>query len=328
LSCPEGARLEAPPQFSHSLLTRRGFSRTMPEETKSIMNRRIFLKTSILLGSSFLALAASARAQQDFSKVEIKATQVSKNIYMLEGAGGNIGVSAGPEGILIVDDQFAPLAPKIEAALKQLNPGKLKFVLNTHHHGDHTGGNPHFGREAHIIAHTNVRKRLRKGPGESQPGLPIITFDDSLSVHFNGEEIKMLHVGPGHTDGDSIVHFTGANVVHMGDSFFSGRFPNIDLAGGGDVRGFIRNVEEGLKKIPADAKIIPGHGPLSTLKEMREFHAMLVETSGVVEKAVAAGKTLDQIQAEGLPEKWKGWAAPMINASRWLEILYRGLTRK
>ncbi|MBI2947234.1 MAG: MBL fold metallo-hydrolase [Verrucomicrobia bacterium] len=286
------------------------------------------MKNSFLIGSVLLALAASVRGQQDFSKVEIKATHVAKNIYMLEGAGGNIGVSVGPEGILIVDDQFAPLAQKIEAALKQLNPGKLKFVLNTHYHGDHTGGNAHFGREAHIIAHTNVRKRLRKGPSESQPGLPIITFDDSLSVHFNNDEIKVLHVGPGHTDSDSIIHFTGANVVHMGDSFFSGRFPNIDLAGGGDVRGFIRNVEEAMKKIPADAKIIPGHGPLSTLKEMQEFHAMLVETSGIVEKAIAAGKTLDQIKAEGLPDKWKSWAAPMINTSRWLEILHRGLSKK
>ncbi|MBM3837931.1 MAG: MBL fold metallo-hydrolase [Verrucomicrobia bacterium] len=286
------------------------------------------MKTSFLSLGIFLALSIGAPAQQDFSKVEIKATQVAKNIYMLEGAGGNIGVSVGPDGLLIVDDQFAPLAQKIEAALKQLNPGKLKFVLNTHHHGDHTGGNAHFGREAHIIAHTNVRKRLRKGPSESQPGLPIITFDDALSLHFNGEEIKMLHVPPGHTDGDSIIHFTGANVVHMGDSFASGRFPNIDLAGGGDVRGFIRNVETAIAKIPADAKIIPGHGPLSTLKEMKEFHAMLVETSGIVENAIAAGKTLDQIKAEGLPEKWKNWAGPMINPGRWLEILYRGLSRK
>lgn len=276
--------------------------------------------------TAFLGMAA--HAQQDFSKVEIKATHIAKNVYMLEGSGGNIGVSVGPDGILIVDDQFAPLAEKIEAALKQLNPGKLKFVLNTHYHGDHTGGNAHFGRDAHIIAQTNVRKRLRRGPSESQPGLPIITFDDSLAVHFNGDEIKVLHVPPGHTDSDSIIHFTSANVVHMGDSFFSGRFPNIDLAGGGDVRGFIRNVEEAMKKIPADAKIIPGHGPLSTLKEMKEFHEMLVETSGSVEKAIAAGKTLDQIKADGLPEKWKNWAAPTLSTSRWLEILYAGLNRK
>ena len=270
----------------------------------------------------------SMHAQQDFSQVEIKTVHVAKNIYMLQGSGGNIGVSVGPDGILIVDDQFAPLAEKIEAALKQLNPGELKFVLNTHFHGDHTGGNAHFGRSADIVAHTNVRKRLGSGDAMIKGGLPIITFDDSLSVHFNGEEIKVLHVPPGHTDSDSIIHFTGANVVHMGDSFFSGRFPNIDLAGGGDVRGFIRNVEDATKKIPADAKIIPGHGPLSTLKEMKEFHEMLVETSSIVEKAMAAGKTLEQIKADGLPEKWKSWEAPTLNTGRWLEILHKGLSRK
>ena len=284
------------------------------------------MKTSVSNLAAVLALA-SAPAQQDFSKVEIQTVHVAKNIYMLQGAGGNIGVSVGPDGLLIVDDQFAPLAERIEAALKQLNPGKLKFVLNTHFHGDHTGGNAHFGRGADIIAHTNVRKHLGGGDVVVKGGLFIITFDDSLSVHFNGEEIKVLHVPPGHTDSDSIIHFTGASVVHMGDSFFSGRFPNIDLGGGGDVRGYIRNVEEAMKKIPADAKIIPGHGPLSTLKEMKESHEMLVETSGIVEKAIAADKTLEQIKADGLPEKWKSWEAPTLKTDRWLEILYRGLSK-
>jgi cyclase len=287
------------------------------------------MKTNKMLLPLLATFAASlAHAQQDFSKVEIKATHVAKNIYMLEGSGGNIGVSVGPEGLLIVDDQFAPLAEKIEAALKKLNPGKLKFVLNTHYHGDHTGGNAHFGRDAHIIAHTNVRKRLSGGQANAKGGLPIITFDDSLSVHFNGEEIKVIHVPPGHTDSDSIILFTGANVAHLGDSFFSGRFPNVDLAGGGDVRGYIRNVEEALRKVPADAKVIPGHGPLSTTKELKEFHEMLIETSGIVQKAITAGKTLEQIKTDGLPEKWKKWEAPTLNTSRWLEILYRGLTAK
>src|SRR6266536_3491471 len=217
------------------------------------------MNAKIFIGPILLLLSDIAHAQQDFSKVEIKTIHVAKNIYMLQGAGGNIGVSFGPDGLLIVDDQFSPLADKIEAALNQLNPGRLKFVLNTHYHGDHTGGNAHFGREAHIIAHTNVRKRLGAAAARTKEGLPIITFDDSLSVHFNGDEIKIIHVPPGHTDSDSIIHFTGANVVHMGDSFFSGRFPNIDLGGGGDVRGYIRNVEEAMKKLPPDAKIIPGH---------------------------------------------------------------------
>jgi glyoxylase-like metal-dependent hydrolase (beta-lactamase superfamily II) len=285
------------------------------------------MKTKSILAVAVLALAlvTSACAQQDFSKVEVKATKVAGNIYMLTGSGGNIGVSVGPDGILIVDDQFAPLAEKIEAALKQLSPGKLKFVLNTHYHGDHTGGNKHFGQQAPIIAHTNVRKHLGGKPGDSKPELPIITFDDSLSVWFNGEEIKLAHVPPAHTDSDSIVYFTDANVIHFGDTFFSGRFPNIDLAGGGDVRGYIRNVEDAIKKTPTDAKLIPGHGPLSTVKELKEFHEMLVETSGLVEKAIAAGKTLDQVKADGLPAKWKSWEAPTLKIDRWLEILYRGL---
>ena len=280
---------------------------------------------------AWLALGAAAHAQQDFSKVEIKTTHVAGNVYLLEGQGGNIGVSAGPDGLLIVDDEFAPLADKIEAALKQIDPGNLKFVLNTHFHGDHTGANVHFGRQAPIIAHANVRKRLTGGAGvrpEPKEGLPVVTFDDSLSVHFNGEEIKILHVPAGHTDSDSLIFFTKSNVVHMGDQFFSGRFPNIDLNGGGDVRGYIRNVEEAIKKIPPDAKIIPGHGPLSGIKELKEFHEMLVGTAGFVEKQIAAGKTLAEVKAAGLPQEWKSWDTPAMGADRWLDILYRGLKRQ
>src|SRR3954466_3558692 len=285
------------------------------------------MKPLPILALLFCAVATSF-AQQDFSKVQIKATHVASNIFMLEGSGGNIGVSVGADGILIVDDQFAPLADKITAALKELNPGKLKFVLNTHHHGDHTGGNAYFGRDAHIIAHRNVRKQLGADRFPNRPGLPIVTFDDSLSIHFNGEEIKMIHVPPAHTDSDSVVYFTGANVIHFGDTFFSGRFPNIDLAGGGDVRGYIRNVADAIRKVPADAKLIPGHGPLSTLKELKEFHEMLLETSAIVQKAIDAGQTLEQIKAAGLPEKWKSWAVPTLNTSRWLDLLYNGLKPK
>jgi glyoxylase-like metal-dependent hydrolase (beta-lactamase superfamily II) len=271
-----------------------------------------------------------ARAQQpDFSKVQIRSTHVAGNVYMLQGEGGNVGVSAGPDGLLIVDDEFAPLADKIQAALAEINPGKLKFVLNTHFHGDHTGANPHFGRQAPIIAHANVRKRLLGGrPAEGREGLPVVTFDDALSVHFNGEEIKVLHVPSGHTDSDSLIFFTKSNVVHMGDQFFSGRFPNIDLGGGGDVRGYIRNVADAMKIIPPEAKIIPGHGPLSTIKELTEFHEMLVTTSGIVEKAIAEEKSIQQVKADGLPERWKSWEAPTLRTDRWLDILYRGLSRK
>ena len=276
-----------------------------------------------------LVLVARAQPQQpDFSKVEIKTIHVAGNVYMLQGEGGNIGVSAGPDGLLMVDNEFAPLAEKIEKALHEINPGKLKFVINTHYHGDHTGGNIHFGREAPIVAHTNVRKRLRITPPSTQAALPVVTFDDSLSVHFNGEEIKVLHVPNGHTDSDSFIFFTKSNVVHMGDQFFCGRYPNIDLGGGGDVRGYIRNVETAIERIPPDAKIIPGHGPLGSLKELKEFHEMLVGTAGFVEKQIAGGKTLEQVKAEGLPEEWKAWDQPPIRADRWIDILYRGLSAK
>src|SRR5712671_5827374 len=187
-----------------------------------------------------LAAQSAALAQQDFSKVEIKATKVSGQVYMLEGAGGNIGVSVGDDGIVLVDDQFAPLAPKIKAALKEITDKPVKFVLNTHFHGDHTGGNSQFGKEATIIAHENVRKRLELGGtvagNEVKPApkeaLPVITFNDRASVHLNGEDIKAIHFPNGHTDGDSVIFFPQANVVHMGDDFVTYGFPFVDAANG------------------------------------------------------------------------------------------------
>jgi cyclase len=287
-----------------------------------------------------LALAVSfgpAAAQQDFSKVEVKATPVAGNVQMLVGSGGNIGVSAGPDGILIVDDQFAPLADKIRAALKGINPGKLKFILNTHWHGDHTGSNAVFGAEATIVAQSNVRKRLEadqtlfgeKVAASPKDALPVITFDEGLSVHFNGEEIKAIHVPHGHTDGDTVVYFTKSNVVHMGDQFFNGRFPFVDLESGGSVDGYVANVGHVIDKMPKDAKIIPGHGPLATMDDLKAFHAMLVETTGIVRDKMKAGKTLDQIKSEGLPEKYASWGPPdaFIKADRWIETIHKSLSR-
>ena len=275
-------------------------------------------------------LIASVYSQRDFSDVEMKSTHVAGNVYMLEGAGGNIGVSVGEDGILIVDDQFAPLADKIRAALKELGDGKLKFILNTHWHGDHTGGNPEFGPEAPIIAHTNVRKRLmqehKRGdrviPPMKKEGLPVITFDHSLSVHFNGEEIKAIHSPHAHTDGDLIIYFTKSNVVHMGDIYFSGRFPFIDRASGGTVQGVIDAVEQVLRTIPEDARIIPGHGPLSTKKDLENYRSMLRETWDFVKKQKSQGKTQEAVQQMGLPEKWSSWNWRFISTERWIEILW------
>ncbi len=268
-------------------------------------------------------LATSVFAQQDFSKVEIKATQVAKNVYMLEGSGGNIGVSVGPDGILIVDDQFAPLADKIAAALQQLNPGKLKFVLNTHHHGDHTGGNAAFGaKDAAIIAQTNVRLRLVGDAKTPHEALPVVTFDRSASVHFNGEEITLRYLGPAHTNGDTVIQFTGANVIHMGDQFMTGRFPFIDFSSGGDLDGLIKNLHEVIAQAPADVKIIPGHGRLATLQDLKDYLDAIEQTAGIVRKEMAEGKTLEQLRVAGLPEQWKSWGTGFINTNRWIETIY------
>jgi len=285
-----------------------------------------------------ISLLGTRTYAQDFSKVEIKVTKVAGNVYMLEGSGGNIGVSVGPDGILIVDDQFAPLVDKIKAALKTLGEGKLKFILNTHYHGDHTGANAAFGREAPIIAHTNVRQRLsteqvskffkRTTPAQPKEALPVITFDNSVSVFFNDEEIKVIHFPHSHTDGDSVIFFTGSNVVHMGDNFFNPRFPVVDLEAGGNVIGMTKTVGEILTRLPAGVKIIPGHGPLSDVEGLKQFHRMLVETTDIVRKKKKAGKTLAQIKAEGLPEEWKPWGAGFIKTDVWLELVYNSLAQK
>ena len=286
----------------------------------------------------FMLCGTAAHAQTDWSKVEIKVHKVNGNVYMLEGAGGNIGVSVGPDGILIVDDQYAPLADKIKAALKTLGEGKLKFVLNTHWHGDHTGSNAAFSAEAPIIAHDNVRKRMstvqenkffkRTTPASPKEALPVVTFGHSLSIHFNGEEIRAIHFPTGHTDGDSIIYFPSANVIHMGDHFFAGKFPFVDLDSGGTVEGFIKNVGEVIAKLPAGVKIIPGHGPLSTPDDLKLFHRMLTETTGIVRKKMADGKTLEQIKAEGLPEEWKSWGTGFIKTDIWIEIIHRSYSAK
>jgi len=284
---------------------------------------------------TFAAAAGRGFAQQDFSGVEIKTTPVAGKVYMLEGRGGNIGVSVGADGILIVDDQFTPLADKIKAALAKLGSDKPKFILNTHWHGDHTGGNPQFGRDGTIIAHTNVRNRLIAKqelfgkPVEPLPkeGLPVVTFDESLSVHFNDEGIRVIHFPHGHTDGDSVIFFTKSNVVHMGDHMFAGMFPFVDLDHGGDVEGMAKNVAKVIGEVPPDVKIIPGHGPISTLDDLKTCHRMLVETTDIVKKRIAAGKTLEQIKAEGLPDPWKAWGDGFIKTDSWLETVYKSLSK-
>jgi glyoxylase-like metal-dependent hydrolase (beta-lactamase superfamily II) len=287
-------------------------------------------------------VATRAGQEQDFSKVQIKATKVSGNIYMLEGAGGNIAASIGEDGIVIVDDQFAPLAEKIQASLKSLGitDKPVRFVINTHYHGDHTGGNAPFSRAGStVIAQDNVRKRLESGgtagnggsiKREAKPAekaaLPIITFEHDVTVHLNGEEIRALHFPAGHTDGDSIIFFPKNNVVHMGDDFVRYGFPFIDVASGGSVQGMIAAMEKATAQLPADVKVIPGHGALSNLEDVREFTKMLKETSAVVQKALAEHKTLEQMKQEKILDPWKKWSGDFMNADAFIETLYNSLT--
>jgi len=223
---------------------------------------------SLIAAGVFLALGIAASQDQDFSKVEMKVTKVAGSVYMLQGAGGNIGASVGDDGIVIVDDQYAPLAEKIQAALKGITDKPVRFVINTHYHGDHTGGNAYFQKQAPIIAQDNVRKRLESGGSAGNGGsihmdnkpvdkgaLPIITFDHDVTVHLNGEDIRALFFPAGHTDGDSIIFFPKSNVVHMGDDFVTYGFPFIDVDSGGSINGMIDGVEKVIAQVPPDVKI-------------------------------------------------------------------------
>ena len=283
--------------------------------------------------------AASAQ-QQDFSKVNISVTKVAGNVYMLQGEGGNIGVSVGEDGIVIVDDQYAPLADKIKAALKGISDKPIRFVINTHHHMDHTGSNAIFQAGAPVIAQDNVRKRLQAGgaigngvmmldmkPAEKQ-ALPILTFEHDMTLHLNGEDIRALHFPHGHTDGDAVIFFPKSGVVHMGDDFVTYGFPFVDLASGGSVEGMIDAVAKVISMLPADTKVIPGHGGISTMEDMNAYLIMLRSTRSTVAKAVKRGQTLEQMRTQNILEPWSKFSGPFVTKDGFLEALYNELTNK
>jgi glyoxylase-like metal-dependent hydrolase (beta-lactamase superfamily II) len=289
---------------------------------------------------SVLALAALAMAQQpDFSKVEIKATKVAGTVYMLEGAGGNIGVSVGEDGIVIVDDQFAPLSERITAAIAKLTPKSVRFVINTHWHGDHTGGNENLGSAgAIIVAHENVRKRMSSEqfieslkmavPASPKAALPVVTFAESVTLHLNGDDVRVVHVPPAHTDGDAVVFFTKANVVHLGDLFFNGSYPFIDVSSGGSVDGLVAAVDRVLSMTDDRTKFIPGHGPLGDRAALQGFRTVVATARERVGALVARGATLDEVKAaRPMKDYDEKWGAGFVNADLFLSLVYSSLAK-
>ena len=263
---------------------------------------------------------------------ELSLSQLSDAVYVLQGGGGNVGVCVGSDGILLVDAKLASQADAVLAALARF-AGRPKYIFNTHFHADHTGGNRSLGQHATILAHANVRKRLATGGEfgkrfiEAAPAvaLPVIAFEQSASAFFNGEEIRAVHFPHGHTDGDIAVFFVNAQIAHLGDLFFNGLFPFVDLEYGGDVETLTQHIATLIDQLPADAKIIPGHGPVATLDDLKTYHRMLVETAASVRTRRSAGMSLEQISAEGLGSQWASWEWSFVPAQRWIETVYWSL---
>lgn len=272
-------------------------------------------------------------AQED---VTIQTHQLSDKVYMLVGQGGNIGVSVGEDGVFLIDDQFAPLTPKILKAVRALSNQPLHFVVNTHFHGDHTGGNANLHEEgATIIAHDNVRTRLlepkRDGSSNPKEALPVITFNDELSLHMNGERVSVYHVSNAHTDGDAVLYFTESNVVHTGDTYFKDRYPYIDLNSGGSVDGYIAAVKRSLLLMDDQTKIIPGHGSMANKQDYQKFLSMLEYLRDAVLNAIAEGQTEAQVaKDENLTKIYddQGYSWRFISSEKIRTTFYKSLKNR
>ena len=291
-----------------------------------------------LAAALMLAAALDAAAQADrFAKVEIRTTKLADNVYMLQGEGGNIGVSAGEDGVLLIDDQFAPLTERILAAVKAISDQPVRLVLNTHWHFDHTGGNENHGKlGAVIVAQENTRKHLtmkemiqyfKASYGPLPPAaLPLITFGESMTFHVNGDDADVMHVPHAHTDGDVIVRFRKANVVHMGDTYFSFLYPFFDAGTGGSVKGMIAAAERGLALADDATKIIPGHGPLSNRKELKDYRDMLATVAARIEMMMKAGKSLQEIVAAQPTREFDAlWGKGFLKPEQFVEVVYLSL---
>ena len=292
---------------------------------------------ALLLAASPLALSAcsesNAQESDRFAEVEIRAEPLADGVAVLFGAGGNIGLSYGPDGTVLIDDQFAPLTDKIQGAVKDLGAEPVKYLINTHWHGDHTGGNENLGQTGVLImAQDHVRDRLIKGNDSTPPAppaaLPVVTYHDGIKLHLNGDEIRVQHMKHAHTDGDSIVFWQKANVVHMGDLFFNKvTLPFIDLSSGGNARGMLAAADKVLAMVDDDTKIIPGHGPMANKADLIAYRDMLKSVIGAVEKAQGEGKSLAQIQAMKPAAQWDVNPDAFIKGDAFVEAVYKSLQK-
>jgi glyoxylase-like metal-dependent hydrolase (beta-lactamase superfamily II) len=276
-----------------------------------------------LLGALALITHISSTAQT-MVDAQITAQAVAGDVYMLQGPGGNIGILATDKGLLLVDDKFSPLAQKIENAMQNIENKPLKYVINTHYHGDHTGSNAFFAQKAPIFAHENVRNRLSM-ESDNQESLPVVTYQDGIKIYLDNEEVILSHLPAGHTDGDTYVYFKKANVLHTGDLFFEVGFPYVDLKSGGTVKGYLASVKAMLASTPDNVIIIPGHGKITNKQRLKDFAAMIEFSISRVNKAIAAGKSDDEIIAAGIGEKYKSLSWAFITEEKWLKTLVTDL---
>lgn len=292
------------------------------------MNRIITLNALVLL------FAIVACGQGRFDDVTININKLTDQIYMLEGSGGNIGLYIGADETFLIDDQFAPLSSKIQAAIATLTDKPVSRLVNTHWHGDHTGGNENFGKGgAMIMAHDNVYKRMsteqvrgeRTTPAAPAVALPVITFSESMTIRDLREQIMIQHVHNGHTDGDAFVLFVKSNVLHMGDIFFNGRFPYIDLDSGGSLKGMLSAVGAALMLVDDETQIIPGHGPMATKKDLMIYHQFLSTLTERLEDAIANGRALEDIKVELIVAGFEDLKWNFINAEKIVTIGYNSL---